>query len=70
MLVLAYCAGLRLGRIVGLRLGDLDGDADCIEVHDTKFFKSRRLPRPQTAIAALRDYLVRRGRNPTCVGIS
>jgi len=57
MLVLAYCAGLRLAEIVGLKLGDLDLNADCIEVRDTKFFKSRRLPLSATAIVALRDYL-------------
>jgi integrase/recombinase XerD len=57
MLVLAYCAGLRLAEIVGLKLGDLDLAVDCIEVHDTKFFKSRRLPLSTTAMAALRDYL-------------
>lgn len=57
MLVLAYCAGLRLAEIVGLKLGDVDLDADCIEVRDTKFFKSRRLPLSGSAMAALRDYL-------------
>ena len=57
MLALAYCAGLRLAEIVGLKLGDLDLNADCIEVLDTKFFKSRRLPLSATAMAALRDYL-------------
>ena len=62
MLVLAYCAGLRLAEIVGLKLGDLDLNADCIEVHDTKFFKSRRLPLSSTAMAALRDYLKARAK--------
>lgn len=57
MLVLAYCAGLRLGEIVRLKLDDLDLTADCIEVRDTKFFKSRRLPLSVTAMNALRDYL-------------
>jgi integrase/recombinase XerD len=57
MLVLGYCAGLRLAEIVGLTLGDVDLNADCIEVRDTKFFKSRRLPLSATAMAALRDYL-------------
>lgn len=57
MLALAYCAGLRLAEIVGLKLGDLDLNSDCIEVLDTKFFKSRRLPLSATAMAALRDYL-------------
>lgn len=62
MLVLAYCAGLRLAEIVGLKLGDLDLNMDCIEVVDTKFFKSRRLPLSATAMAALRDYLSARAR--------
>lgn len=62
MLVLAYCAGLRLAEIVGLKLGDLDLNADCIEVLDTKFFKSRRLPLSVTAMAALRDYLTARSK--------
>lgn len=57
MLALAYCAGLRLSEFVGLKLRDLDLTAECIEIHDTKFFKSRRLPLSTTAIAALRDYL-------------
>jgi integrase len=62
MLALAYCAGLRLAEIVGLKLGDLDLNADCIEVLDTKFFKSRRLPLSVTAMAALRDYLKARAK--------
>lgn len=57
MLVLAYCAGLRLGEIVGLKMGDIDLTDDCIEVRDTKFFKSRRLPLSASAMAAVRDYL-------------
>jgi integrase len=57
MLVLAYCAGLRLAEFVGLKLRDLDLPAECIEIHDTKFFKSRRLPLSATAMAALRGYL-------------
>jgi integrase len=57
MLVLAYCAGLRLGEIVGLKMGDLDLNTDCIEVRNTKFFKSRRLPLSATAMTALREYL-------------
>jgi integrase len=62
MLVLAYCAGLRLAEFVGLKLRDLDLIADCIEIHDTKFFKSRRLPLSATAMAALRDYLQARSK--------
>ena len=44
MLVLAYCAGLRIGEIVRLNVGDFDIDDRAIEIRGTKFFKSRRLP--------------------------
>ncbi len=57
MLVLAYCAGLRVGEIVGLKLQDLDLAAGTIEVRNAKFFKSRRLPLSSSALSALRDYL-------------
>lgn len=57
MLVLAYCAGLRLGEIVRLKLKDVDLTEASIEICDSKFFKSRRLPLSKTAIAALTDYL-------------
>jgi integrase len=60
MLVLAYCAGLRLGEIVRLTLGDIDLEQGIIEVRNTKFFKSRRLPLSKTAIDALRDFLKER----------
>jgi integrase/recombinase XerD len=62
MLVVAYCAGLRLAEIVGLELRDVDFEEGTIEVRDTKFFKSRRLPLSSSAVAALRDYLVARRR--------
>ena len=57
MLVLAYCAGLRMGEIVGLELKDIDLDAGTIEIRDTKFFKSRLLPLSASAQTALRNYL-------------
>lgn len=60
MLTLAYCAGLRLGEIVRLTLGDIDLEQGLIEVRDTKFFKSRRLPLSQTAMDALRAFLKER----------
>jgi integrase/recombinase XerD len=62
MLVVAYCAGLRLAEIVGLELRDVDFEDGTIEVRDTKFFKSRRLPVSSSAVAALRNYLVARRR--------
>jgi len=60
MLVLAYCAGLRLGEIVHLSVGDVDLSDETIEIRDTKFFKPRRLPLSRSVISALRCYLVAR----------
>jgi integrase len=57
MLVLAYCAGLRLGEIVRLNLGDVDLENQTIEIRETKFFKTRRLPLSKSAAAALSAYL-------------
>lgn len=57
MLVLAYCAGLRLGEIVRLDLNDVHLEAGEIAIRDTKFFKSRTLPLAGSVVAALREYL-------------
>ena len=63
MLVLAYCAGLRVGEITRLTLGDLDLAQETIEIRETKFFKSRRLPLASSVMAALREYLEGRRRD-------
>jgi len=57
MLVLAYCAGLRIGEIVRLDVGDFDSDDRTIEIRGAKFFKSRRLPITDSVVAALQSYL-------------
>jgi integrase/recombinase XerD len=57
MLVLAYCAGLRLGEIVRLNLGDVDLETHTIEIRQTKFFKTRRLPLSNSTAKALSAYL-------------
>jgi integrase len=57
MITLAYCAGLRLGEIVSLTLGDFDVEAGQLEIRDTKFFKSRRLPLAKGVVNVLRTYL-------------
>jgi integrase/recombinase XerD len=57
MLVMAYCVGLRVGEIVRLKVGDIDIADQTIEIRETKFFKSRRLPVTKTVRAALDDYL-------------
>lgn len=60
MLVLAYCAGLRLREIVALTLADVDLKEGTIEIRDTKFFKDRRLPLASGVIATLKHYLAAR----------
>jgi site-specific recombinase XerD len=60
MVVLAYCAGLRVGEIVRLTLGDLDLENGAIDVRNTKFFKSRRLPVSMDALSVLREYVCAR----------
>src|ERR1017187_4990635 len=57
MLTVAYCAGLRLGEIAALTLGDLDPENGLLEIRDTKFFKSRRLPLTPSVIEVLSGYL-------------
>jgi integrase/recombinase XerD len=60
MVVLAYCAGLRVGEIIRLTLADVNLQDGTIEIRETKFFKHRRLPLATGVIAALKDYLVAR----------
>ena len=57
MLVLAYCAGFRIGELLRLNVGDFDLDDRTIEIRGTKFFKSRRLPLSDSVTAALQSYL-------------
>jgi integrase len=57
MVVLAACAGLRLGELARLTLGDVHLDDGTIEIRDTKLFKSRRLPLASSVLTALRHYL-------------
>lgn len=60
MLILAYCAGLRLGEFTRLTLADFRPEDGTIEVRNTKFFKTRRLPLTVSATAELRLYLTAR----------
>lgn len=57
MLVLAYCAGLRIGELLRLDVGDVSLAAGVITIRQSKFFKSRRLPLADSAMSAIRDYL-------------
>jgi integrase/recombinase XerD len=58
--VLAYCAGLRRGELLRLRLQDVHDSTAEIEIVESKFFKSRRLPLTPSVMAVLRRYLVLR----------
>jgi integrase len=60
MLMLAYCAGLRGGEIVRLRLEDVGLREETIDIRETKFFKHRRLPLAPGVMAAIRRYLLLR----------
>ncbi|MGH9163340.1 MAG: tyrosine-type recombinase/integrase [Vicinamibacteraceae bacterium] len=62
MVVLAACAGLRLGELARLTLTDVDLTDGTIEIRETKFFKSRRPPLASSVIAAVRTYLDARRR--------
>jgi integrase/recombinase XerD len=62
MLLLAYCAGLRRGELARLDLGDVDLQGGTITVRQTKFFKTRILPLPNSVMAELRTYIDTRRR--------
>jgi len=62
MLVLAYCVGLRMGEIVRLQLRDVRQADGTLEIRETKFFKSRRLPIRLSVMTVLNAYLEQRAR--------
>jgi integrase len=66
MLLLAYCAGLRRSEMASLDLGDIDLQSGTITIRETKFFKTRILPLPETVMAELRAYMDAR----RCAGAS
>jgi integrase/recombinase XerD len=57
MFVLGYCAGLRLGEIVGLTLADVNLEQGTLEIRETKFYKSRRLSLAPSVVQALSEYM-------------
>lgn len=62
MMLLAWCAGLRRGELARLDLGDVDLQGGTITVRQTKFFKTRILPLPDSVMAELRAYIDARRR--------
>lgn len=62
MLLLAYCAGLRRSELARLDLGDVDLRSGTITIRETKFFKTRILPLPDSVMAEVRTYIDARRR--------
>jgi len=62
MLLLAYCAGLRRGELARFDLADVDLQHGTITARQTKFFKTRVLPLPDSVMAELRVYVKARRR--------
>jgi integrase len=62
MLLLAYCAGLRRSELTRLDLGDVDLQCGTITIRETKFFKTRILPLPDTVMVELLAYIDARRR--------
>jgi integrase/recombinase XerD len=62
MVLLTYCAGLRIGELIRLTLADVDLASNTLEIRGTKFFKSRRLPLADGVMVAVRHYLAARQR--------
>jgi integrase/recombinase XerD len=56
MIGLAYCAGLRISELLGLRMSDVRLAEGTIDIRGSKFFKSRCLPLSSSAVNLLRDY--------------
>ncbi len=62
MLLLAYCAGLRRSELARLDLGDVDFQSGTITIRQTKFYKTRILPLPDSVMVELRSYIEARRR--------
>jgi integrase len=56
-IVLLYTAGLRIGELTRLLLGDVDGQAGVLHIRDSKFHRARFIPLSADARRELRHYL-------------
>lgn len=59
---LLAATGIRVGEALHLDRNDVDLDAGSLEIKQTKFNKSRRLPLHESTVAALASYIVERDR--------
>ncbi len=62
VLVLLYTAGLRIGEVVRLDIGDYDAQDETLVIRETKFAKTRMVPLSSSASKVLDSYLRRRRR--------
>lgn len=62
MLLLAYCAGLRRSELAHLDIGDIDFQGSTITIRQTKFYKTRILPLPDSVMGELYSYTEARRR--------
>jgi len=60
--VLLYTAGLRLGELIRLRLGDVEDRGTVLRIRESKFHKSRLVPLSPSASRELRRFLRQRSR--------
>src|SRR5262249_3722181 len=56
MLLLTYCAGLRIREVVNLNLGDVDLEAGTSQIRKRKVFKRKRLRLPPVVVDVLSSY--------------
>ncbi len=56
-IVLLYTAGLRLGELLNLTLGDLEDNSSILRIRETKFHKTRLVPLSASASDELRSFL-------------
>lgn len=67
--VLLYTAGLRIGELLHLTLGDLENNSSILRIRETKFHKTRLVPLSVSASDELRSYLhVRKSAFPVFSG--
>lgn len=60
LIALLYCAGLRVGEALKLRMSDVDLDRALLLVREAKFYKSRWIPLSPSLADCLRAYSVAR----------
>jgi len=59
--VLLYTAGLRIGELLRLNVGDVEDNGTVLRIRESKFHKSRLVPLSPSASRELRHYLRQRG---------